>query len=276
MASCAPTLMRTVSGGRSWVNVVAGHPPTVKRKRVGWEPEEGVETRVYVTDIGDDVEYVPRGSGGGWGACPHSYWNHVPWVVGEISEDSINIDGVPVAQRTSFSSINVKDGDDLPSNVFGRCVSAFFEGVDEKSSGLERGEKKKVNKLSPLFWSTGVGKEYVGHEGLSKVFVEALNTINDGRKFGMVKQACNLNETHESTISNLYRLYKDACQARVVQLEEKLLKLETCSSRKKKLSTGAPEFRPGLMWCGELVDHEGDNIYISDLLENKARKVCGD
>ena len=117
MASCAPTFMRTVSGGRSWANVVAGHPPTVKRKRVGWEPEEGVETRVYVTDIGDGVEYVPRGSGGGWGACPHSYWNHVPWVVGEISEDSINIDGVPVAQRTSFSSISVKDGDECQFTV---------------------------------------------------------------------------------------------------------------------------------------------------------------
>lgn len=263
--------MRSVSGGKSWASVVASGPvdgrvrTVAKAKKVSWQDGAwnlGVETRVYIADEDHpEFEHVTREQG----VSLTKYWDgvdeggktaflkHVPYRAGEMRERTVVIDGEVLGDRIGFSQMTRLDGSELISTIFGRLVSKFFEGVPAPDDGgLVR--TTKVGKLSPDFFKTGAGKEYVGREALRLKIEEALETIDAGRKFEMISEACCLEPRHTHNIVSFQEAYYSA-------VVEKM--------KKSKLRAEASVFVPKISSADGLRAFVLGSVGRSDLLENK-------
>lgn len=287
MAAFSPILMRSVSGGKSWASVVANGAKVVavakeaKAKKVSWQDGAwnlGVETRVYIADEDHpEFEHTTREQK----VSLTKYWDgvdrggktallkHVPYRPGEMKERTVVIDGKVHGDRIGFSQMTRKDGSELTSTIFGRLVTKFFEGVPAPDEGgLVR--TTNVGKLSPDFFKTGAGKEYVGRESLRLMIEEALKTIEGGGKFEMIKETCSLLPQHTPSIER----FQDAYYSAVVtaRKREQLGGIAAQMKEKSMLNAGAVEFVPktrgcddwGRVWIPEKISGG------PDLLENKA------
>ncbi len=249
MAAFSPILKRSVSGGGggggvSWASVVA-NGGVAKKKGVQWQDggwNLGVETRVYIVDPDHpEYEHLKRedkvsltkywggeDNGGGTVAL-----KHVPYRSGEMLEDAVVINGEVLGNRTGFSQMTHLDGHEKTSTIFGKLVWKFSKGVPAPpppNGGLAR--TKNVGILSPEFFTTGAGKEYVGSESLRLKIDEALEKIENEGKFGMVKETTCLNRSHISILER----FKEAYGAGVEAAEK--------GEKKFKFNAEAPVFVP--------------------------------
>jgi hypothetical protein len=290
MAAFSPFLMRSVSGGTSWASVVATGAKAkakAKAKNVSWKDGDrklGVETRVYITDEGHpEFEHTTREQGVSltkyWGGVNTGgktvYLKHVPYRAGEMSERTVVIGEENHGDRIGFSQITRKDGSEMTSTIFGRLVSKFIEGVPTPSNGgLSR--TAKVGMLSPDFFKTGSGKEFVGDHGLRLKIEEALEKVESGGKYGMIKEACCLEPRHAPTIARFQEAYYSADGARLRAARLQLERQDAEKMKQKsKLNAEASVFVPKPRSADEIGLRQTARAFVlesvgrSDLLENK-------
>jgi hypothetical protein len=124
--------------------------------------------------------------------------------------------------------------------------------------------------LSPDFFKTGSGKEFVGDHGLRLKIEEALEKVESGGKYEMIKEACCLEPRHAPTIARFQEAYYSAHGAR---LRAARLQLERQNAekmkQKSKLNAEASVFVPKTRSADEIWLRALESVGRSDLLENK-------